>query len=206
MSEKYWIIDYDLEFLSDFHVGAGINLLGGNRQGLRLDEAGFPIIPHTEIRGLLRFSGYRLKEWQGSLENCYRRNFGVGGGESGNWSYTSARFQKTSISPESHGILSQHTHICGAGSGEKRLFTHQKAGAGEERAKWQGRLYSTVKASERDVEFMLAAMRVEDRLGLGRSRGYGKVAWVLKKIRSFAPGDKPSEETVDIRKTLEKLL
>ena len=44
MSDKeyYWKIRYEIDFLTDFHVGSGTILLGGNLHGVRL------LTPHNE--------------------------------------------------------------------------------------------------------------------------------------------------------------
>ncbi|MCD6293953.1 MAG: hypothetical protein J7M20_03295 [Deltaproteobacteria bacterium] len=194
----YWILDYSLEFSSDFHVGAGITLLGGNYHGLHLDARGFPCIHHTEIRGLLRLGGQRLLGWDNGFEDSYRRNFGRAPtekelGEKGLWSYTSARFPGYYSSPYSAEIMGEQSHIKKIDGVAENLFSYQKSGRGKNGERWFGRIYSLKTADIEDAAFMFACMRAEDRVGHRRSRGYGKVTWKLEKLRSYSPGGTPSE-------------
>lgn len=193
MTRHYWIIDYKLEFRSDFHVGAGITIMGGNIHGLRLGEDGFPYMPSTQVRGLLRLGGRKLMEWKSDLRELYERNFGEENRSPGNfWSFTSATYPRTIFdsgeTPET--IYSEQSHIKideNAGVA-KNLFSYQKAGWADDRWHWQGRIYSVEPADESDAAFFIACMRAEDRIGHRRTRGYGKVNWTPSRIRSWDPG------------------
>ena len=189
---NYWILDYSLEFSSDFHVGAGITLLGGNYHGLHLDDRGFPCMHHTEVRGLLRLGGQRLLGWNNGFEGRYRRNFGRAATK-GLWSYTSARFSDHYNSPYTAEIMGEQSHIKEIDGVAENLFSYQKSGRGKKEQQWFGRIYSLKTAGIEDVAFMFACMRAEDRVGHRRSRGYGKVTWTLKNLRSYEPGGVPVE-------------
>ena len=196
---RYWIIDYRLDFLSDFHVGSGITLVGANLHGLQLDENGRPLVPHTEIRGLLRLGGRRLEAWQPELcDGCVRRHFGAWHDRdadepaSGCWSFTAARLEPDEQLLEADDFLGRQSHVRLTPEGVvENLFSCQKAGpsgAGED-AFWRGRIYSRVPLDRNDVAFLVACLRAEDRIGHRRSRGYGRVAWRLERVRSWLPGE-----------------
>jgi len=93
-----WRITFEILLLSDAHVGAGINLLGGNLQGLRRDDDGFPYVPDRQVRGLLRQAGYVLRQ-SACLKDgpdLFKKAFGAGPKEEkanrnqGGWSCTGA--------------------------------------------------------------------------------------------------------------------
>ncbi len=190
MSEHfYWIIDYKISFCSDFHIGAGISLLGGNLHGLRLGVDGFPYMEHTEVRGLMRLGGLKLKGWQPDLERIFFRNFGNNKKDLPPevfWTYTSARYpQHAYVGAKAAGILTEQSHIK-VGGIDKNLYSYQKAGAAGGLDHWTGRIYSVNPALERDVAFLIACMRVEDRIGHRRTRGYGKVCWEPAHARRYS--------------------
>lgn len=186
MSElKYWIIDYSITFCSDFHVGAGITMLGGNHHGLQTDREGLPFLGGTEVRGLIRQGGYKLKSWNKDLEKYFLNNYGTSGRD-GFWSYTPARFQY--VIPAD--ILGEQSHI----QVEKgRLFSYQKSGGTGQNHKWQGKIYSVKPIAETNVGFVIASMRVEDRIGHRRTRGYGKVNWQIESVRHYSNGTQPTQ-------------
>ena len=190
----YWILDYSLEFASDFHVGAGMTLLGGNFHGLHLDYRGFPSMPHTEVRGLLRLGGQRLSDWNKGFASRYHRNFGRAGTEKGLWSYTSARFPDDYDSPHTAEIMGEQSHIKKLDGVAENLFSCQKSGQGRNGLRWFGRIYSLKPVAINDAAFMFACMRAEDRVGHRRSRGYGKVTWKLEKLRSYDSGETAAVE------------
>jgi len=208
MTEKtYWIIDYKIEFSSDFHIGAGISLLGGNFHGLQVDYRGFPWMPQTEVRGLLRLGGQRLTGWDKSLEGLYNRNFGIEYNQKGLWSYTSARFPEDE-ELDVNETLGWQSHIKSSNGVAENLFTYQKVKSGrkEKDSKqnsdeadapvWEGRIYSLKPAAIIDVAFLFACMRAEDRIGHRRSRGYGKISWSFTGIRHYSPGAKPEKKVL----------
>lgn len=207
MSTCYWMIDYSIRFLSDFHVGAGITLLGGNLHGLRRDKTGFPYLPHTQVRGLLRLGGLKLRDWQHqnleNLDDVFNRNFGQADRNgNGLWTYTSARYPEEGIVEYSgskvSGTRTEQSHIKLAEGGVENLFSYEKAGRIEAKPaegaeskwlQWRGRIYSVEPAEEKDVAFLIACMRAEDRIGRRRTRGYGKVDWKLEKVRWYIPSE-----------------
>ena len=198
----YWIIDYRIDFLSDFHVGSGITLVGGNLFGLELDARGLPLIPHTEIRGLLRLGGRRLEEWCFPLAGYCDRNFGARrepDRDPGYWSFTGARFRVAddySSGLARERVLGAQSHVrLSADEVVENLFACQKAGAGGVGEGWCGRIYSRRPLPEREVAFLAACMRAEDRVGHRRSRGYGRVDWRIKKLHCYLPGGKLDEVT-----------
>ena len=69
----------------------------------------------------------------------------------------------------------------------------------------EGRVYSVEPATEIDVAFLLACMRLEDRLGHRRSRGYGKVAWNPQRVRRYLAGSEPEEITRNLPEWLNLL-
>ena len=94
MNDKkyYWKIQYEIDFLSDFHVGSGTILLGGNLHGVRRDENGVPYMPRTETKGILRQRGAHSKN-DPSFAPHFRRNFPLpGNSDRIEWSYTRATF------------------------------------------------------------------------------------------------------------------
>jgi hypothetical protein len=210
---QYWIISYSISFQSDFHIGAGITLVSGNLHGLRLDDDGFPFMPDTQVRGLLRFGGFKLKTWQPAIcSTIFTNNFGSPGKTSGNsWSFTSARYK---FSPEVAGInsaedaniLIQQSHIQQKNNISKNLFSYQKGGPTDGFNKWHGKIYSLEPASERDVAFLVACMRAEDRIGHRRSRGYGKVKWELESVSFYEPGKKPENHSHSLQDWLKLLM
>ncbi|MBT6338743.1 MAG: hypothetical protein HOJ48_05540, partial [Desulfobacula sp.] len=105
----YWTIDYEIEHLSDFHVGDGTILLGGNLHGLRMDENGFPYMPHTQVRGLLKKAALQLAGWQIFLGPLIERNFPSNRKNSQKipwWSYTRAGYCRDYINRDSMGYQS----------------------------------------------------------------------------------------------------
>jgi len=200
MSNYYWIIDYVINIRSDFHIGAGITLLGGNLHGLRRDETGFPYLPCTQVRGLLRLGGLKLKDWQPHLKSLFDKNFGLANrAGDGLWSHTSARYPKEAIAgysrPEVAEILTDQSHIKLTDDSVENLFSYEKAGGIEnEWRELKGRIYSIGLANEDAVAFIIACMRAEDRIGQRRSRGYGKVNWQLEKVRRYLLPNEPPQE------------
>lgn len=193
-TSRYWIIDYSIKFLSDLHIGAGITLLGGNQHGLQLDANGFPFLPYTEARGLLRLGGFSLQMWDSSLTDRFFKNFGKSdkSGQGGFWSFTSARFTSAAL----RNLLTEQSHIK---QGEDRLFSYQKAGNRDQGNEiWHGKIFSLSPVTDTDAAFMICAMRVEDRIGHRRTRGYGKVCWKLDTVRSYKAGEQPvkSDRTI----------
>ncbi len=198
----YWIIEYSINILSDFHVGEGVTLEGGNRHGLKLDETGLPYMPDTQVRGLIRLGAEKLKNWQPPLKSLFDANFGEPGLRHHNiWSYTSARFPfcfgVTGFSDANNlGLLTNQSHIkINPMDGvAENLFSYQKAGISDDSdynfSKWYGKIYSVEPAEFRDVAFIIAAMRSEDRIGHRRSRGYGKVNWQPVSIKKYTEGKK----------------
>lgn len=190
-----WRIAFKIHLLSDAHVGAGIHLLGGNLQGLRRDEDGFPYVPERQVRGLLRQAGHVLQKSKclddgGTL---FKKAFGDGPGEvarnQGGWSFTGARYprEKRQEAPtyrqaalhqsyfEEHGILARQAHVDVKNA---RFFGYQKMGGKEKDMRiLEGRLFSHQFMTERDVAFLIAAMKMDDRIGQRRSRGYGYCRW-----------------------------
>lgn len=193
----YWIIEYRIEFRSDFHVGAGHTLFGGNLHGVRLGDDGFPCLPGTQVRGLLRLGGSRLKDWGAASENLFKRNFAEGDrkDKGPQWSYTPARFTRGQIEgyegAEATGMLSEQSHVHLDDGSVKNLFSYQKAGALDGTWFWRGRIFSTEPADEKDVAFLVACMRAEDRIGHRRSRGYGKVDWKPCGVWRYPAGETP---------------
>jgi hypothetical protein len=204
MSVQYWVIRHRISFLSDVHVGAGITLLGGNLHGLKLDDNGFPYMPHSQVRGLLRLGGDFLKDWCPSVFNdLHSRNFNLPGPKPQNdtpsWSFTRAGIAPENLHDEPDLIGQSHIKRNNDGVVEN-LFSFQKAGRAKDCFFWQGSLFSTGPATERDAAFMIAAMRAEDRIGHRRTRGYGKVIWEPEAVYCFDPGDKDKtkvERTLD---------
>lgn len=206
----YWIITYSISFQSDFHLGAGITLVGGNLHGIRLDDEGFPYMPDTQVRGLLRLGGYKLKTWLPKYSRLFSDNFGSPEKISANsWSFTSAYYP---LKPgginhaEDAGILIQQSHIQLQNSIAGNLFSYQKGGPAEDFESWQGKIYSVEPASEMDVAFLIACMRAEDRIGHRRSRGYGKVIWKPESVASYEPGGKPEKRKVILQDWIELLM
>lgn len=190
----YWIIIYRIELLSDIHAGAGVTLHGGNIHGLKKDEQGFPFLPHTEVRGLLRLSARRLASWRPALGSRVQKNFRSGGKEmSGLWSYTSARYKRGLLSglddPGLASILGFQSHIKTVEASDPRLFSYEKAGGWDKewRSLW-GIVFSIEPSEQEDAALLIASMRAEDRIGLRRTRGYGHVSWDLKKVQRYQAG------------------
>lgn len=204
MTEAYWIIEYEMKLLSDFHVGAGVSLMGGNLHGLRLDEFGFPYLPQTQVRGLMRLRGCSLISWQPTMRPTFERNFGLSDRNSGLfWSYTRAGFprEKTKgwCGAREAGLLYEQSHIHWNDQNiADNLFSYQKAGAPLSNWNWQGRIYSVEPAAEKDVAFLIAAMRADDRIGHRRSRGYGKVDWRASKVMRYSPGGDPENRVTNL--------
>jgi hypothetical protein len=209
---SYWVISYRITFRSDYHVGDGTSLLGGNLYGLRADENGFPYMPHTQVKGLLRLGGQTLVAWHPGLKGLFKRNFPEGGKSPSelSWSFTRAVYPPTSIrgaSPAIKGLFGTQTHIRAEEGAVRNLFAFQKGkGAGADVA-WEGRIYSVEPAEESDVAFLVACMRAEDRMGRRRSRGYGKIDWTPRVISRFGPGDKKSRPVVkDLEKWISEVI
>ena len=202
----YYVIDYEISFLSDFHVGEGTTLVGGNLHGLRLDENQFPYMPHSQVKGLLKWGGRKLVSWQHAFEDLFRHNFPEtrpGQGETW-WAFTRAAFPP-SVSrgwggADNAGLLGNQAHIrCGNDTVEN-LFSYQKGKGAGSSWSWFGSIYSVAPAEEMDAAFLINCMRAEDRIGARRSRGYGKIDWRPSKMRRFQPGD---NELEDIRSDLD---
>lgn len=192
-----WRITFEILLLSDAHVGAGINLLGGNLQGLRRDDDGFPYVPDRQVRGLLRQAGYVLRQ-SACLKDgpdLFKKAFGAGPKEEkanrnqGGWSCTGARYpwkkrqeapayRRAALHPsyfEEHGILARQAHV---DVEHARFFGYQKMGGREADMRvLEGRLFSHELLTERDVAFLIACMKMDDRIGQRRSRGYGYCTW-----------------------------
>jgi hypothetical protein len=198
MAEFYWTIRYRIEFLSDFHAGDGTVSLGGNLHALRQDEDEMPYLPATQVRGLIRWGAHKLASWQPGLKPLLNRNFKERGrdalqaieGRTPSWAYTRAAFPpNSSVRLNPHPVKSAMVEQSHVQVGEKgvaqRLFSFQKAGLSHLDSRWEGSITSVHPATERDVAFMIAAMRVDDRIGRRRSRGYGKVRWVLRQVQRY---------------------
>jgi len=210
---RYWTLDYEMRLQSDFHVGAGATLFGGNVHGLRLDVNGFPSVGDTEIRGLLRQGGWKLQQWRHGLKDLFLRNFGENVRNRQRqvfWSFSSARFDPMLYdNAVTAGILGKQSHArIGSTGTAENLFANQKAGpsADGQFAGLQGRIYSVTPAEARDIAFMIACMRVEDRFGHRRSRGYGKMCWRPLKVRSFLPGKTQDEDNRELKGWLDLAL
>lgn len=198
MTECYWTIRYRIEFLSDFHAGDGTVSRGGNLHALRLDEDDMPYLPATQVRGLIRWGAHKLASWQPAFKPLLSRNFKEQGrhaqqtpeGRTPSWAYTRAAFPPTSpfrLNPlpvKSATVEQSHIQI-GPNEVAQRLFTFQKAGLAHLQSPWEGAIHSVHPATERDAAFMIAAMRVDDRVGRRRSRGYGKVRWELREVSRY---------------------
>jgi hypothetical protein len=190
----FWTIDYVMRLKSDFHVGSGASLFGGNVHALRFDNDGYPSIGDTEIRGLLRNGGWKLKSWHSSFKDRFIRNFGPrdrNADRAVQWSFTSANFNPVFSNASVAGILGKQSHVrINSEYCVDNLFSNQKAGPNEYMHDLAGRIYSITQADKDDVAFLLACMRVEDCFGHRRTRGYGKVEWLPSKIRRHLPGKK----------------
>ncbi len=215
MADTYWIIDYKMKLLSDFHVGSGATLFGGNVHGLRIDTSGFPGVGDTEIRGLLRQGGWKLRNWRRTkaADDLYIRNFGARERNRERqvlWSYTSSRFDCWIYNDASTaGVLGKQSHVRIGGAGTtENLFANQKAGPTDDEnfSCLHGRIYSITPAEERDVGFLVACMRVEDRFGHRRSRGYGKMRWEASRIRKYGPGKDPVEVDITLDTWLQQVM
>lgn len=198
MNNLYWIIDYKITFLSDFHAGDGTTLLTGNTHGIRLDDYNQPYLPSTQVRGLIRQSGYTLKESiQPQLATLFERNFPIGSLGMENqqapdsprsWSFTRAE-HKSSIMQNRFDSWGRQTHVkLNSKDIVENFFAYEKAGSRNMNKELvlEGRIYSVSPATQNDVFFLLACMRLEDRVGHRRTRGYGKVDWRWEKIRYFS--------------------
>jgi hypothetical protein len=210
MDPAYWIIQYKIRFRSDFHVGAGSTVRGGNFHALRLDDDGMPYLPGTQVRGLIRWGAGRLAQWQQSLRPLLLRNFrnerlelSPSENRLTTWSFTRASVPPETKSPGPPRWLLEQSHVRLNEDGvAERLFSFQKAGFSAEDLAWTGRIYSTNPAKEVDVAFLLAAMRAEDRVGRRRTRGYGKTEWREGKIWRY----ESSVEREEIRRSFEEWL
>jgi hypothetical protein len=198
----YWRIDYAIHLKSDFHIGAGITLLGGNLHGLRLDENGMPYLPHTQVRGLMRLGGHQLQNWQPGLKDSFRRNFEDEKHKSGVfWSYSRAAVINNPLLENGFqhwGLLKEQTHVhINADGVTENMFRYEKGGPLPET--WDGILrgciYSVEPAIEQDAAFLIAAMRAEDRIGHRRSRAYGKADWRVERVWKYPAGGALKEET-----------
>lgn len=202
MTEAYWIIEYKIKLLSDFHVGAGIRLLGGNLHGLRLDQDGWPYLPHTQVRGLLRWGGINLKKWHPKFGTLFSRNFGQAGRKLAGiyWSYSRAALPSDLLAaletPEEAGWFTEQSHVALQEGIVDHLFSYQKTGPVGPEFVLHGKIYSVEPATAADVAFLIAAMRADDRIGHRRSRGYGKVTWELTKVSCYPAicGDSPASK------------
>lgn len=208
MPDSYWIIEYQMNLLSDFHAGAGITLLGGNLHGLRLDQDGYPYLPHTQVRGLLRWGGLRLTHWHTRFTSLFKRNFEARHRNTGIfWSYTRASFP-VSVARGRRDFLDvelfmEQSHVNLERGIVKHLFAYQKAGAVTADWTLSGRIFSVEPATEVDVAFLIAAMRAEDRIGQRRSRGYGKVNWQPLRVCSYQAGKSPTPVAKNLENWLE---
>ncbi|EFI34761.1 hypothetical protein Dthio_PD2137 [Desulfonatronospira thiodismutans ASO3-1] len=207
----YWIIDYRIRLLSDFHAGAGITLVTGNTHGLRLDEESQPYLPATQVRGLLRQAGHNIKRSIPELQGLFKQNFPDGSADIAaeknyaavnsprGWSFTRAMVKDAESREDGLQPWSRqaHVHIDPVSGVVLNLFGYEKAGAKKpgESMELVGRIYSNTPAEEKDAALMLACMRFEDRIGHRRSRGYGKVDWVWDSVRSFTPGSSLEAKT-----------
>ena len=210
MSGSYWEIDYEIELLSDFHTGDGTMLAGGNVHALRRDVDGFPFIFRDEVRGLLRAAAIDtlkksevIKDREVLFNKCFgnKEEDSNKQGKKSLWNISSARylheirsrFQNLPAWPdlEERGFVVSQSHIkMGSDNVVERLFTIQKAG-GREAAhrRLEGVIYSRKTATLRDAAFMVAALRAGDRVGLRKDRGYGKVRFSVKSVRSYFKPD-----------------
>lgn len=201
MNDKYyWRIDYKIDFLSDFHIGSGVTLIGGNLMGLQLDEDELPYLPGTQVRGLIRLGGWFLKDWQQSqFGKLFESNFKKGKQKDSTWSYARAHlpYSESFYYRQRLGRpFSQQSHIKINGNGTaENLFSLQKSGEFREKY-FIGSIFSIEPRTQADVAFMLACMRAEDRIGHRRTRGYGKVNWNYTKIMKLKNGEN-KEETQD---------
>jgi CRISPR/Cas system CSM-associated protein Csm3 (group 7 of RAMP superfamily) len=210
--ETYWIIDYSIKLQSDFHAGAGITLITGNTHGLRLDEQNQPYLPSTQIRGLMRQSGFNMAKNLPDLESIFQLNFPEGatqkkaGGPSTvlkprGWSYTRAHITG-SVSRKKKWERQFHVHINESTQIVQHLFGYEKAGPDtiDDCLELKGRIYSNTPATKKDAAFLLACMRYDDRIGHRRTRGYGKVMWEWNKVQFFTQGSgliPPKTETLE---------
>ena len=205
MDDKYyWVIDFQITFRSDFHVGEGTTLIGGNLHGLRMDENGFPYMPHTQVKGLLRLGGSKLAAWLPELSSLFIKNFPETRSGQGDvwWSYTRAAYSPGRVrgwgGAGIAGMLGDQTHISIEDDTVSNLFSYQKGLGHGSSWPWQGTIYSVEPAREVDVAFLANCMRAEDRIGSRRSRGYGKVDWRPNKIRCFQPGRDLNQDSVPV--------
>jgi hypothetical protein len=195
---KFYRVKYTIFLQSDAHIGAGIQLLGGNLQGLRRDADGFPFVPDTEIRGLLRLAGTHIRDSKAVGVDLFSNTFGErtaeAGKKHGKWSFSAARYDQdtrdafplTGASSlykgpfERQGSLGRQTHVA---IDTRRLFGYQKMGGRDEESRQlEGLIFSHTTATEKEVAFLLACMRMDDRIGHRRSRGYGKVTWNVESV------------------------
>jgi CRISPR/Cas system CSM-associated protein Csm3 (group 7 of RAMP superfamily) len=196
MNDKYyWRIDYKIKFLSDFHIGCGVTLIGGNLMGLQLDEDDLPYLPGTQVRGLIRLGGWFLKDWQQSqFEKLFNSNFRSKEQEKSTWSYTRAHLPVNkgslyrTLIKQGYNPFDHQSHIKVNSNGiAENLFSFQKSGEIQDQC-FIGSLFSVEPRTGIDVAFMLACMRAEDRIGHRRTRGYGKVNWKPEKIYKLQEG------------------
>ncbi len=195
---RYWELKFKIRLLTDAHVGAGIRLFGGNVHGVRRDSDGFPYVPDTQVRGLVRLGGERLCECNPRLQDYLTTNLGArSGNAAGKWSFTAARYPQEirkiyGLSPylrnfSEDGILPEQAHVNVA---EARLFQYQKLGAIEDKNRvLSGAVFSSEPATENDVAFIIACMRFEDRIGHRRTRGYGRICWNVESVRYYSPSN-----------------
>ena len=189
----YYVIDYHLELNTDAHIGNGTKDLIGNVHGLLLDEDGFPYIPDSEIRGLLRSAGQDLvsNTFLNTKTDVFDRNFG--NRMSGCWSFTRAALSSSIInnlksSMTEHSITTFQSHIQVKELANPRLFSYKKMGGDQtDLRNYHGRIYSVTPISFEDLAFMVACFYMDDRIGHRRTRGYGEVAWTIDSIRSYSP-------------------
>ena len=171
--------------------------MGGNQHGLRIGDDGFPCMPATQVRGLLRLGGIKLKSWQPQLKDLFEINFGERNKTYGNtWSFSPARYPTDAISISivdamSLGLLTEQSHIYIKDGIADNLFSCQKAGKSDDFSYWKGKIFSIEPAEEKDAAFLVACMRTEDRMGHRRSRGYGKISWNINNVCSYKAGEKP---------------
>lgn len=172
-----------LELLSDAIFGSGYSIPGGEDIAVARDEAGFPYIPGTAVKGLLRESMENLAVWTGGDGAAIREILGEPGWEG------AADGRRLSLTPLT---LEGERPAAGDCFGT-RVFTALEDGVVKEGTlrsaacvKRGLRFSGAAVCAREDAELVTRALLGVKWAGAQRSRGFGRVRFRVEPAESGA--------------------
>lgn len=170
-----------MELLSDAIFGTGYSVPGGEDIAVAIDEDGYPYIPGTAVKGLLRESMANWIAWTGGNKVDVSEILGQSG-----WEGTAAgrRLILTPLTLEGERLAAEDCF-------GTRVFTALKDGAVETDTlrtaacvKRGLRFAGTMICDREDVELLTNALACIKWAGAQRSRGFGQVRFRAEQIES----------------------